>query len=74
VSDWYRKRLAKFATPLNLLIVAAFLFVFSLLFLNLFVAKFLFFLLLITVMYYAVYYLRIRKEKKKREIDTGTQV
>jgi hypothetical protein len=74
MSDWYRKRLVKFTTPLNLVVLAAFLFVFSLLFLNLFVAKFLFFLLLITVMYYAVYYLRIRKEKKKREIDTGTQV
>jgi hypothetical protein len=74
VSDWYRKRMAKFATPLNLVIVAVFLFLFSLLFLNLFIAKLLFLLLLITVIHYAVHYLRIRKERKKREIDTDTKV
>jgi hypothetical protein len=74
VSDRYKEHLAKFATPLNLLVVAALLFLFSLLFLNLFVAKLLFLLLLITVIYYAVHYLRIRKERKKREIETGTKV
>lgn len=73
-SDWYRKRLAKFATPLNLVIVAALLFLFSLLFLTLFVAKLLLFLLLITVIYYAVHYLRIKKERKKRETETGIKV
>jgi hypothetical protein len=74
VSDWYRKRLARFATPLNLVIVVAILFLFSLFFLNLSIAKLLFFLLLIAVIYYAVHYLRIRKERKKREIDTDTKV
>ena len=74
VSDWYRKRMAKFATPLNLVIVAVFLFLFSLLFLNLFIAKLLFVLLLITVINYVLHYLKIRKERKKREIETGTKV
>ena len=73
-SAWYKKRLAKFATPLNLLIVAVLLFLISLLFLNLFIAKLLFLLLLITVIYYAVHYLRTRKERKKREIETGIKM
>jgi hypothetical protein len=73
VSDWYRIHLAKFATPLNLVIVAAFLFLFSLLLLNFFLAKLLFFLLLVTVIYYAVHYLRIRKERKKKDKEMAIQ-
>jgi hypothetical protein len=73
VSDWYRKRLAKVATPLNLVIVAAFLFLFSLLLLNLFLAKLFFLLLLVAVIYYTVYYLRIRKERKRRDKEMAVQ-
>jgi len=69
----YRKSLAAFVTPLRLVIISAFLFLFSYFFLPLFVAKVLFFFLLAAIINYAVHYLKRRKERqqkvKEREIQ-----
>jgi hypothetical protein len=72
-SDWYRKRVAKFVTPLNLVIISAFLFLFSFFFLYLFLAKVLFLILLAAIIYYAVHYLKTRKEKQQKDKETKIQ-
>jgi hypothetical protein len=72
-SNRYRKRLARFVTPLNLLIISAFLFLFSFFFLPLVVAKALFLILLATIIYYAVHYLKTRKERQKKDKETEIQ-
>ena len=72
-SDWYRKRLAKFVTPLNLVIISACLFLFALLFLHPFLAKVLFPILLGALIYYGVHYLKRRKEGRGKEKETGIQ-
>jgi len=66
-SDRYRKSVAKFITPLNLVIVSALLFLFSSFFLHPFFAKLFLLILLVTVIYYGVGYLRARKERKKKD-------
>jgi len=73
-SDWYRKRLAKFVTPLSLVVISACLFLFSFLFLHPFLAKVLFPILLGALIYYGMDYLRRRrKEEKKKEKETEIQ-
>ncbi len=72
-SDRYRKSVAKFITPLNLVIVSALLFLFSSFFLHPFFAKLFFLILLVAVIYYGVHYLRARKERKKKDIGTEIQ-
>jgi len=72
-SDWYRKRLAKFVTPLSLVIISACLFLFSFLFLHPFLAKVLFPILLGALIYYGVHYLKRRKEGRGKEKETGIQ-
>jgi len=71
-SDWYRRNLAKFVTPLNLVIISGFLFLFSFFFLHLLFAKFFFLILLVTVIYYGAHYLRTREERKKK--DKGAEI
>ena len=71
-SDRYRKSVAKFITPLNLIIISALLFLFSSFFLHPFFAKLFLLILLVAVIYYGVHYLRARKERKKK--DKGTEV
>jgi len=66
-SGWYRKHLEKFITPLNFLILSAFLFLFSFFFLYPFFAKLFFLILLGTVIYSVVHYLRARKGRKKKD-------
>ena len=71
-SDWYRKSLAKFVTPLNLVIISALLFLFSFFFLHPFFAKFFFLTLLVAVIYYGAHYLRKREGRKRK--DKGTEI
>jgi hypothetical protein len=71
-SGGYRKRLAKHLTPLSLLIILGFLFVFSFFSLPFNFTKVLFVLFLGSVSYYVVHYLRARKEKR-READRNTE-
>ncbi|MBN1832705.1 MAG: hypothetical protein JW896_11410 [Deltaproteobacteria bacterium] len=72
-SDRYRKSVAKFITPLNLIIISALLFLFSSFFLHPFFAKLFFLILLVAATYYGVHYLRARKERKKKDIGTEIQ-
>jgi hypothetical protein len=72
-SDRYRKSVAKFITPLNLIIISALLFLFSSFFLHPFFAKLFLLILLIAAIYYGVHYLRARKERKKKDIGTDIQ-
>jgi hypothetical protein len=72
-SDRYRKSVAKFITPLNLVIISGLLFLFSSFFLHPFFGKLFFLILLVAVIYYGVHYLRARKEKKKKDIGTEIQ-
>jgi hypothetical protein len=72
-SDWYRKRLAKFVTPLSLVIISACLFLFSFLFLHPFLAKVFFPILLGALIYYGVHYLKRRKVEKGKEKEAGVQ-
>lgn len=71
-SDRYRKSVAKFITPLTLVIISIFLSLFSFFFLHPFIAKLFLLILLVAVIYYGVHYLRARKEKKKK--DKGTEI
>jgi len=71
-SDRYRKSVAKFITPLNLVIVSALLFLFSSFFLHPFFAKLFLLILLVAAIYYGVHYLRGKKERKKKDIG-GTE-
>jgi hypothetical protein len=71
-SDRYRNSVAKFITPLNLIIISALLFLFSSFFLHPFFAKLFFLILLVAAIYYGVHYLRARKEKKKK--DKGVEI
>ncbi len=64
-SDRYRKSVAKFITPLKLVAISALLFLFSYFFLGRFFAKLFFLILLVTVIYYGVVYLRARKHFTK---------
>jgi hypothetical protein len=70
-SDRYRKSVAKFITPLNLVIISGLLFLFSSFFLHPFFGKLFFLILLVAVIYYGVHYLKARKKKKK---DIGTEI
>jgi len=72
-SDRYRKSLAKFITPLKLVIISVLLFLFSYLFLDRFFGKLFLLILLAAVIYYGVSYLRIRKGRKKEGTGTETQ-
>jgi hypothetical protein len=72
-SDRYRKSLAKSLPPLNLVIISALLFLFSFFFLHPFFAKLFFLILLVTVIYYGVHYLRTKKERKRKDIGTEIQ-
>ncbi len=71
-SDRYRKSLAKFITPLSLVIISAFLFLSSF-FLHPFFAKVLFLILLAAIIFYAVHYLKTRKEKQQKDKETEIQ-
>jgi Na+/H+ antiporter NhaD/arsenite permease-like protein len=73
-SDRYRKSVAKFITPLNLVIISALLFLFSSFFLHPFFGKLFFLILLVAVIYFGVHYLRARKEKEKKKKDIGTEI
>jgi archaellum biogenesis protein FlaJ (TadC family) len=73
-SDRYRKSVAKFITPLNLVIISALLFLFSSFFLHPFLGKLFFLILLVAVIYFGVHYLRARKEKEKKKKDIGTEI
>ena len=64
-SGWYRKRLARHVTPLNLLILSGFLFVISSFSLPIIFTKVLFVVLLGGVFYNLMHYLRARKERRK---------
>ena len=72
-SGWYRKHMAKHVTPLSLLIISGFLFVFSFFSLPLIFTAGLLVLLLGSVFYYVLHYLRARKEKKS-EGDKNTGI
>jgi fatty acid desaturase len=72
-SGWYQKRMAKHVTPLSLLIISGFLFVFSFFSLPLIFTAGLLVLLLGSVFYYVLHYLRARKEKKS-EGDKNTGI
>ncbi len=69
----YWKNLAKSITPLHLVIISAFLFLFSFFFLHPFFAKLFFLILLAAVIYGGADYLRSRKERKKKEKGIETQ-
>ena len=69
-ADWYKKSLATFVTPLRLVILSAFLFLFSFFFLPLFVTKLLFLCLLGATVYYAVPYLKKKKERHQKVKET----
>jgi len=71
-SDWYRRSIARFITPLNLVIISACLFLFSFFFLHPFFAKFFFLTLLAAAIYYGAHYLRKREGRKKK--DPGTEI
>ena len=72
-SDWYRKRLARHVTPLSALILSALLFIVSLFSLPLMFTKALFVVLMGTVLYYGVHYLKARKESKMKEKEMQIQ-
>jgi hypothetical protein len=72
-SDRYRKSVAKSMTPLRLVIISALLFLFSYFFLHPFFAKLFFLILLVTVVYYGVGYLRARKEREKKDKEAEKQ-
>jgi hypothetical protein len=73
-ADRYRKSLAGLVTPLSLVITSAFLFLFSYLFLPLFIAKVLFLFVLAAIINYAVQYLKRRKEERQQKVkETGIQ-
>jgi uncharacterized membrane protein (DUF373 family) len=72
-ADRYRKSLAGLVTPLSLVITSAFLFLFSYLFLPLFIAKVLFLFVLAAIINYAVQYLKRRKERQQKVKETGIQ-
>jgi hypothetical protein len=63
---------AKFITPVNLIIISALLFLFSSFFLHPFFARLFLLILLVAVIYHGLHYLRTRKERKKK--DMGTEI
>jgi hypothetical protein len=72
-SRWYKKNVAKSITPLSMVAIFGFLFLFSLFFLHLFFAKVLFLIFLVTVIYYVAHRLKARKEREKKDKATELQ-
>ena len=72
-SRWYKKNVAKSITPLSMVVIFGFLFLFSLFFLHLYFAKILFFIFLVTVIYYVAHRLKARKERKREDKATELQ-
>ena len=74
-SGWYRTHLEKHVTPSSVLIILAILFVVSFFSLPPRFTKVLFVLLLGSIIYYGIHYLRARKEKRREaEENTGKGV
>ena len=72
-SRWYKKNVAKSITPLSMVVIFGFLFLFSLFFLHLYFAKILLFIFLVTVIYYVAHRLKARKERKREDKATELQ-
>jgi len=72
-SDGYRRSIARFITPLNLVIISAFLFLLSFFFLHPFLARFFFLALVAAVIYYGAHYLRKKRGRKKKDKETEIQ-
>jgi hypothetical protein len=72
-SRWYKKNVAKSITPLSMVAIFGFLFLFSLFFLHLFFTKVLFLIFLVTVIYYVAHRLKARKEREKKDKATEMQ-
>ena len=72
-SDRYRRNMGKSLTPLNLVAISTVIVLFSFLFLPVWITRLLLLIPVVAVIYYGVHQLRMRSERKKKEIRTEGQ-